>query len=1567
MTLPVGGISAYLELQGVTEFEAGNIAASQSLDLTGAAATKMGLSVDAAGSVASASSDKLRAAQLRSTAAQERYNAVVSDAKTAAANLSKAQVELSDAQASGIASTTALGAAQERVAAAQAQSTALTGKLASTEASLISANLRVAASQDTVTASMAETAAVSDSRLAGSFTNAAKATAGLGGGLLNLVRTIVPVQNGYVLAAAAIAAVGAVSLHAAEDFQDSTKRIQTQAGASATEVKNLSSGMLGLAASVATTPTVLADAAYHIESVGLRGAAALDVLKIAAEGAKIGGADLTDVTNGLDAAVVSGIKGVQNYQQAMGNLNATVGAGDMTMQDLSDALGTGILAAAKTAGLALTDVDAALATFGDNNIRGSEAATKLRQVIMLMEAPSGKAADALKQIGLQSTTLADDMRKPNGLLVAFQDLQVHLAASGKTASEQAAIISAAFGGSRTAGSVEILLTQIDRLQSKYAEVDAGSKNFTKDWAAYTQTFSYAADAMKAGAEALGIELGDKLLPAATSATHWIGTTGVSDVQAFTRGIGELVSMVGPVGPALSSIEGDIGNLLHILEPLGVAIAGVSFGTLAAGFTAAGDILRVTASLLDDVTHAADDAKPEIVGLATAFLALKIAPTVALIPSMLKEIGLTAQWAGGALKTNMAAGLTALTSPAGIAFAGIAVLTAGFIENRAESQRNAAALKAWEATLVTAINPAQYTSVMQITEAFNANRAALDANKTSAAALKAQYGITIAGGTLAAGANNSLTKSITDQTTQQKALIGTITGVGSAMHLSSDEVLAFANKYGIDLTQGVGNATAAFKSAADQQTTTGVSAKALEQAEADMGLSMESATTQATNLKTALEGLNGNQVSALDSQVAFDSSLAQLKANLALTKAGTVDLAAGLNLSTAAGRQSASVFTDLAQKAETSAIAQVQAGADAGATVAQYNGQYAALIASGHAAGYTTTQMQTLLTQYHLTPAQVDTDINANVASASAGIAGVQRGLNNIQKPWFAVVDAVTTGASQKLTNLTNQLDGVPNGAAEVGAQIDNGLIAGMQSRAGVLYATAGNIAASTIVAMNHKLGINSPSKVTTQMGVYMGEGLAIGLSQTQAQVSAAALSLALAATTPIASSLISSAVAPAPNVLQSAASLVPLMQTAGSTQATADAANNQYTQLTARAATLTAQLAAMQAADTKAESAAKAHAVALSNEAYSAEHAGKAAKGNAAALETESRMASQNATALTAANIAKEKSLSATLTATKAAATSAKTAYDTASTAAQTAASAATDAAKSMVASLQTQADAMQSTVTSFESSLSGGISGQPSLTSLWQSLSQSIDGTALTPSVSGLQTNLDAILASTQTFSTDLTSLVGAGANQDLITQITAMGSTAGDALAQQLLAAGPSAITSLQTTMASIDSVAGDEADKLAASFYGPGASAMDQFIEGMEAEFPALQGALQPIIDEINSAFGAGASTLPTSSTTVSSWAQTLGGRRLPHFASGVHNFSGGLAVIDEQGGETVDLPKGSNVYPAGSMAGSTAVLERLKSIERHLANLPSGIGDATTVSFAAAQRAQSQAVKRRDRKR
>lgn len=390
-----------------------------------------------------------------------------------------------------------------------------------------------------------------------------------------------------------ILAVGAYAVKSAASFQQAMILIRTQAGASQGEVNRMSRAVLSMAPGLATSTTDMADGLYHIESAGYRGATALRILRVAAEGAKIGGANLVDVTNAIDAAVVSGIKGVQNYRQAMGALNATVGAGDMKMQDLADALSTGLLAPMKRYGLSLRDVGAALAVFGDNNIRGAEAGTKLSSAIRIMAAPSGAASKALAAVGLSTLQLSNDMRSPGGLVAAFKDLKGHLVSSGETASQQALTITRAFGGRQSTG-VQVLLNQLPRLQQKVAEVTKGATGFGSAWGVTQKNVTFQWDKLKATAQVALVGLGKALMPIVVKylpmmitgvkdVVHWV-THLPGPIKDLIVGLTLFLAIGGPIlmffGSLITAI-GSVGKAFTFLaaNPVVLVIAGVGVALL----------------------------------------------------------------------------------------------------------------------------------------------------------------------------------------------------------------------------------------------------------------------------------------------------------------------------------------------------------------------------------------------------------------------------------------------------------------------------------------------------------------------------------------------------------------------------------------------------------------------------------------------------------------------------------------------------------------------------------------------------------------------------------------------------------------------------------------------------------------------------------------------------------------------------------------------------------------------------------------------------------------------------
>ena len=362
-----------------------------------------------------------------------------------------------------------------------------------------------------------------------------------------------------------LVALGAVSVKAAMGFQSSMEMIHTQAGASQAEVVRMSKSMQTLSPQVATGPSQLADSLYHVESAGFRGAQALNLVRTAAMAAKVGNASLADTTTALTAAVFSGIQGAKNYSQAMGLLNATVGAGDMKMQDLNEAFAGPMLATVKGYGLSLKDVGASLATFGDLNIKGAEAATQLRMAVQYMARPAATAGPLLARLGLNTNSFAQAMAH-GGLMPALELLHHRLAAAGVQGNQMANVIGQLFT-KRGAAGVTILENSLGKLQSKYGAVSAGTNKLGADFAATSHTAAFQFAKLKATADVALIGVGNAILPIVTRFLPMLakGITTVAGI--FTRlpgsvktGIVAFLAIGGPILMFIGNLIGAIGAL-----------------------------------------------------------------------------------------------------------------------------------------------------------------------------------------------------------------------------------------------------------------------------------------------------------------------------------------------------------------------------------------------------------------------------------------------------------------------------------------------------------------------------------------------------------------------------------------------------------------------------------------------------------------------------------------------------------------------------------------------------------------------------------------------------------------------------------------------------------------------------------------------------------------------------------------------------------------------------------------------------------------------------------------------
>jgi TP901 family phage tail tape measure protein len=417
-----------------------------------------------------------------------------------------------------------------------------------------------------------------------------------------------------------IGIAAAASVKFAVDFQRSMELVHTQAGASQQEVVKMSKAVLDLAPAVATGPNELAKALYHIESVGVRGAAALDVLHAAAIGAKVGNADLEATTNALTAVQVNNLKGTTSMTQGMATLNAIVGVGNMRMNDLASSMSSGILTSAKTFGLSLQSVGAALATMTDAGTPAQEAATRLRMSFSLLAAPTSKAQKVLATIGLSATDLAYAMRKPDGLVAAVQLLSDHLKGLDKV--HQGAVLSGAFGGGKSSATIMALVNNLGRLQTKYDAIGAGVSKYGNAVKKTTETDQFKFQQSLAQLQSTGIQIGATLLPVLVTLADDVGSvakafSGLS--PTMQKVIIDSVLVLAALGPILT-VGGNVAKV--------IGGAAKAFSLLTTSSTGVAAATAPIATGLEGVGTAAVGAEAGAVGAGVGLTGLGVAAAVA---------------------------------------------------------------------------------------------------------------------------------------------------------------------------------------------------------------------------------------------------------------------------------------------------------------------------------------------------------------------------------------------------------------------------------------------------------------------------------------------------------------------------------------------------------------------------------------------------------------------------------------------------------------------------------------------------------------------------------------------------------------------------------------------------------------------------------------------------------------------------------------------------------------------------------------------------------------------------
>lgn len=354
--------------------------------------------------------------------------------------------------------------------------------------------------------------------------------------------------------AVAVVGAGVATVKVAGDFQESTTQLVTGAGESEKALGMVRNGLLNMAGQVGVSAADLSKGLYLIESAGFHGAAGLNILKVAAEGAKVGNADMETVANSVTSALKAYHKPASDAASVTNTLIATVAHGKTHMQDLASSLGN-VLPISAALHVPLSEVGGAMATMTAQGTNAAKAATALRFLMMNLVNPTHKAASAMQDVGLTSKQVADTLSHKgiNAALTLMTDAVAKKFPRGSAAYVQA--MAQMVGGTRgMTAALELSGAHAPEFikNSKAIGKSAGDNSGkVHGWALVQKDFNQRFAEAKDAVGALAIRIGTALLPAFTGMVDWIkrGTTWLT--QHLTPALKKVGDIISPIAKAIS--------------------------------------------------------------------------------------------------------------------------------------------------------------------------------------------------------------------------------------------------------------------------------------------------------------------------------------------------------------------------------------------------------------------------------------------------------------------------------------------------------------------------------------------------------------------------------------------------------------------------------------------------------------------------------------------------------------------------------------------------------------------------------------------------------------------------------------------------------------------------------------------------------------------------------------------------------------------------------------------------------------------------------------------------------
>lgn len=283
-------------------------------------------------------------------------------------------------------------------------------------------------------------------------------------------------------AGSAFAGLGAYAVKVGSEFESSMSQVAATMGMTTEEIHNGSEAYETLAtaaknagATTKFTATQAADALNYLALAGYDAATSAEVLPSVLNLAAAGGLELAYASDlATDAMAALGIEASADNLTQFGDQMAMASSkANYSVAQLGEAILT-VGGVAKGLAGGTVELNTALGVLANRGIKGAEGGTALRNIIQSLTAPTDKAADAMKSLGVSAFDAEGNMRPLNEV---FKDFNMSM--EGMTQAEKKTVLSEIFNRQEMAAAENLLAgcgEEFDNLAEAIANSDGAMQN-----------------------------------------------------------------------------------------------------------------------------------------------------------------------------------------------------------------------------------------------------------------------------------------------------------------------------------------------------------------------------------------------------------------------------------------------------------------------------------------------------------------------------------------------------------------------------------------------------------------------------------------------------------------------------------------------------------------------------------------------------------------------------------------------------------------------------------------------------------------------------------------------------------------------------------------------------------------------------------------------------------------------------------------------------------------------------------------------------------------------------------